>query len=161
MILYTQSALWTWQCDQDGRVMLNITCNVLCFQYEPIKLFEQVLTSRLGHTGRSQGDVGNMSSRCWNDYSNNHICFCAVWINPSLAVGFEEKSHPARTTKSQKNFAFAECEWTLKPNPDRASASAANAGLWWRLKIGPRPIPKHHYRPALAQTLGVGIPLQV
>ena len=29
------------------------------------------------------------------------------------------------------------------------SVSAANAGLWWHLKIGPRPIPKHHHRPAL------------
>ena len=30
------------------------------------------------------------------------------------------------------------------------AAPAANAGLWGRLKIGPRPIPKHHHRTALA-----------
>ena len=40
------------------------------------------------------------------------------------------------------------------PNQAAASASvaaaAANNGLWWRLKIDPRPIPKRHYWLALA-----------
>ena len=52
--------------------------------------------------------------------------------------------------------------WTLDslklcPHRAAASASAANAGLWWRLKIYPRHIPKHHHR--LLLTLVVGGPL--
>ena len=62
--------------------------------------------------------------------------------------------------------------WTsvdlLKLYPHRAAVSAAassNAGLWWRLKIGPRLIPKHHRvhngsNLVLPLLLGVGTSLQ-
>ena len=46
----------------------------------------------------------------------------------------------------QKSSEFSK----LRVYPHWVSASADNAGLWWRLGVGLGPICKRHHRPALA-----------